>query len=147
MGTDSLRVLIVGSFDTGGQGSRIVEAFQRHAADWDVRSMVKTTSYMAYPTDLPFRRKLLDELYPKCDVMHVRNSFEEYDRLAKLYGPKPVVIHYHGSKFRGDPNRHIVQQRERGAIGIVSTLDLYLLAPDDLEWLPAPYDVEWLAAL
>jgi hypothetical protein len=142
-----VKVLLVGAFDTGGQGIRIVEAFRKHSPDWDVRSMAKTASYMNYGVDLPFRKRVLEDLYPKCDVIHVRNSFEEYDRLAKLFGPKPVVIHYHGSRFRGDPERHIAQQRERGAIGIVSTLDLYLLAPDDLEWLPAPYSVDWLASM
>ena len=143
-----LRVLLLSStFDTGGQGWRITEAFRRVAPDWIVRSMAKIATYIAYPVDLPFRRAHLDELYQQADVIHCRNDFREYDRCAEKYGPKPVLIHYHGSKFRADPNRHIAVQRAHNAIGLVSTLDLWLLAPDDLEWLPAPYHVDWLESL
>lgn len=142
-----MNVLIIAwAWDTGGQGGRIAQAFAEEQG-WNVRSMAKSNAYMAYPVDLPYRRRSLEEQYQACDVIHVRNHFGDYDRLAKLYGPKPVVIHYHGSKFRGDPNRHIVEQRKRGAIGVVSTLDLWLLAPDDLEWLPAPYNLDQLASL
>jgi hypothetical protein len=140
-------LLISNQQDTGGQGIRVVEAFRRQSPDWDVRSVAKVQTYMAYPTDLPYRRRLLDELYPQMDVIHVRNTFEDYDRLAAKFGPKPVVIHYHGTRFRGNPALYLRQQRERGAIGIVSTLDLWLIGPDELLWLPAPYSVDWLASL
>jgi hypothetical protein len=142
-----MKVLVLArTFDTGGQGWRIAEAF-RNEPDWDVRSMARVATYMAYPVDLPFRRKHLEELYQACDVIHVRNEFGLYDPLAAKYGPKPVVIHYHGTRFRSSPNEHIREQRKRGAIGIVSTLDLWLLAPDELEWLPAPYNVAELEAM
>lgn len=142
-----MNVIVVSrAFDTGGQGWRISEAFRKHAG-WVVRSMAKIPTYLAYPVDLPFRWKHLEELYQSCDVFHARNDFRIYDQLASKFGPKPVVIHYHGTSFRGDANRRIAEQRKRGAIGLVSTLDLYLLAPDDLEWMPAPYDVDWLAAM
>jgi hypothetical protein len=142
-----VNVLVISwAWDTGGQGSRIAEAFVDEP-DWNVRSMAHKDAYMHYPVDLPYRRRSLDEQYQLADVIHVRNHFGEYDRLMKAYGPKPVVIHYHGSRFRANPNRHIVEQRKRGAIGVVSTLDLFLLAPDDLQWLPAPYDVDELQRL
>lgn len=141
-----MRVLIVGDFDTGGQGIRLVEAFRRHT-DWDVRSMARTAQYMAYGTDLPYRKRVLDEMYPKCDVIHVRNHFGDYDWLAAKHGPKPVLIHYHGSRFRSDPQNHLAQQRTRNAVGVVSTLDLWLIAPDELEWLPSPFRVDDLAAM
>lgn len=146
--TDGTRrvLLLSTSFDTGGQGWRIHQAFQRHS-DWEVRSVVQSATYMAYPTDLPYRKQLVEELYQASDVIHVRNRFDTYDQLAAKFGAKPVVIHYHGSLFRGDPHRFLRQQRERNAIGIVSTLDLWLIAPDELEWLPAPYDVDWLQTL
>lgn len=134
--------MLSATFDLGGQGWRIHEAFSRLEPDWDVRSVVKDTSYLAYPTDLPFRRRELDRLYLEADVIHARNDFSLYDPLAAEHGPKPLVIHYHGTKFRSDPNYWITQQRKRGAIGLVSTLDLFLLAPEDLVWLPAPYAVD-----
>jgi hypothetical protein len=140
-------LLISRDFDIGGQGHRIVEAFRRHAPDWVVRSMVKLQTYLAYPTDLPLRRRHLEELYQQADVIHARNSFEHYDQLAAKYGPKPVVYHGHGSKLRGNPEYWIRECRKRNAIALVSTLDLYLLAPDVFEWLPAPYDIDALEAL
>ena len=135
------------NFDTGGQGSRAVEAFRKHGDGWTVRSMVKDRTYLAYPVDLPFRRNSLEEQYQACDVIHVRNKFDLYDQLAAKYGPKPVVIHFHGSTFRGNPDHYLRQMIERQALGVVSTLDLWLLAPDMLEWQPAPYDVDALASL
>lgn len=140
-----LALAVSPSYDIGGQGARLKQAFDHHGGDWGLRSMVKDHSYLAYPTDLPFRRPHLEELYQACDVFHARLDFGLYDQLAAKFGPKPVVIHHHGSKFRANPNRFIREQRQRGAIGIVSTLDLWLLAPNDLIWLPAPYDVNWLA--
>jgi hypothetical protein len=136
---------MLGDFDTGGQGIRFVEAFR--GTDVELRSMVKTTQYMAYGADLPYRKRLAEELYPDMDVIHVRNHFGLYDPLAAKFGNKPLVIHYHGSRFRGDPAGHIREQRKRKAIGLVSTLDLWLLAPDELEWLPSPFDVDALAAM
>ena len=139
-----MKVLIAaGANDTAGQGYRIKQACDR-LTDWTVRSMAKVGTYMAYPIDLPFRKASLEEQYQACDVIHVRNRFDLYDQLAAKYGPRPVVIHYHGTLFRGNPALFLAQQRARNAVGIVSTLDLWLLAPDELEWLPAPYDIDWL---
>ena len=142
-----MKILLIGDFDTGGQGVRIVEAFRKHSPDWDVRSMAKTAQYMGYPVDLPYRKRVMDELYPLCDVIHVRNHFHDYDRLAAKLGPKPVLIHYHGSRFRADPENHLVQQRARNAVGVVSTLDLWLIAPEELEWLPSPFDIDALTSM
>lgn len=133
--------------DTGGQGSRAVKAFRRYGDEWEVRSVAKLQQYMAYETDMPFRRDSLEALYQRADVIHVRNRFDEYDRLAAKFGAKPVVIHYHGSLFRADPHKFLRKQRERNALGVVSTLDLYLISPEELEWLPSPFDVDELAAI
>lgn len=140
-------VAVIPSFDIGGQGVRLKQAFERYGGEWAVRSIVKDISYRAYPTDLPLIRRGLDELYQACGVFHARLDFEEYDRLAAKYGPKPVILHHHGSRLRRDPNRFIREQRARNAIGLVSTLDLYLLGPDDFVWLPAPYDIDALMEL
>ena len=137
---------MVAPLDTGGQGIRFKEAFDRHS-DWELRSMARGREYFAYPQDLPFRWAKLEEFYQRCDVIHVRNGFEEYDRLAKDHGPKPVVLHVHGSKYRGNPDRFVREAKERNALILCSTLDLYLIAPEHSVWLPAPYDVDWLAAM
>jgi hypothetical protein len=141
-----VKVLIAaGANDTGGQGWRIVQAFRD--TGWEVRSMAKVPTYMNYPVDLPFRKRLLEELYEWCDVMHVRNRFDLYDKLASKFGRKPVVIHFHGSLLRGNPEYWVKEVQKRGATALVSTLDLWLLAPDLFTWLPAPYDVDELEEL
>lgn len=140
-----MKVLLLSpTFDIGGQGHRIKQALGRVGIE--ARSMAGP-SYHSYPQDLPLRTQPLDELYRWADVIHCRTDFRLYDPLAARHGPKPLIIHHHGTTFRRDPQRLIRQQRERNAVGIVSTLDLWLLAPDDTVWLPAPYDLDWLAAL
>lgn len=139
-------VLASSSFDIGGQGQRIAAAF-RNVAGWTVRSVSKTATYLSYPVDTPYRRKALDELYQACDVFHSRVNFKEYDRLAAKYGPKPVVLHAHGSAFRANPNQWVRMAKERNAVILCSTLDLYLLAPEVSVWLPSPYDVDALRTM
>lgn len=147
MGVAAVNVVAVSpSFDIGGQGARLKQAFDRDG-ECDFRSMVKDASFIAYPTDLPFRRKHLEELYQACDVFHARLDFGLYDELAAKYGPKPVVLHAHGTKYRADPNRFVREARARNALIVCSTLDLWLLAPDDSVWLPAVYSVDWLESL
>lgn len=140
-----MKVLNVsGGQDTGGQGYRLKKAFDAHS-DWEYRSMVATKTF--YPIDLLHKRRTYFDFYKWADVIHARNSFAVYDSAARRYGRKPVVVHYHGTAFRGDPARYIEAQLAHGAQGLVSTLDLWLLAPEHTEWLPAPYDVDWLQGL
>lgn len=121
-----------------------MRAFHRHGGDWEVRSMARQDQYMAYGADLPFRKQLAAELYQQADVIHCRLRFDLYDQLAAAYGPKSVILHQHGSLYRGNPNLFLRQARERNALIVVSTLDLWLLAPDESEWLPSPFDVDAL---
>jgi hypothetical protein len=140
-------LMVSGSFDIGGQGVRFKEAFARYGDGWSLRSVVRSQSYLAYPTDLPFRSETLEELYQACDVFHARVNFGVYDQLAAKFGPKPLVFHAHGSAYRGDPNRYVREAMARNAIILCSTLDLWLLAPEHSVWMPAPFDVEALAAM
>jgi hypothetical protein len=80
-------------------------------------------------------------------VIHARNDFRTVRMLERKQGEKPAVVHYHGTLFRTQPFTRLKEQRRRLAIGMVSTLDLWLIAPDQLEWLPSPYDLDWLASL
>ena len=146
MGTTTRVLAAIHVMDIGGQGHRIREAF-RDDPDWEWRSMVRNPAYMAYPTDLPYRKADLEAHYQACDVFHARVNFGLYDQLARKFGPKPVILHGHGSAFRADPNRYVREARARNAQIVVSTLDLWLLAPNDAIWLPAPYDVDALEAM
>jgi hypothetical protein len=60
---------------------------------------------------------------------------------------KRLVITYHGTGFREKPSHYLGQQQRWGAIGTVSTLDLWLQAPKDVTWLPANHDINALAAM
>lgn len=136
------------SFDTGGQGWRIFDAFQR-LTDWELRSMYRPNAfeYLSYPTDLEWDGVVAQRLYDAADVIHLHNGFSTAGILERNRRPKPSVVHYHGTAFRQNPTAHLNHQRKRGSVGITSTLDLWLIAPAELEWLPSPYQLEWLHAL
>lgn len=132
--------------DTGGTGWRISEAF-RDDPEWTFRSSCNSSSilpYLSYPEDVPWDWRAIQELYLSADVFHARNDWTTYERLAGQRHKKPSLIHYHGTRFRIMHKVLLRQQAER--IGLVSTLDLFLIAPDRLEWLPSPYDLEMLNA-
>ena len=132
--------------DTGGQSIRLKWAFDHCAPEWTFRSMVRPNAflYIQYPEDLTWHDARTE--WAKADVVHLHNDFRTAHTMKQRGPEKPAVVHYHGSAFRADQSP-LVEQRRRGAIGLVSTLDLYLLAPDDLEWLPSPYDIDWLQSL
>lgn len=133
--------------DTGGQGIRLKYAFDRHAPGWTYRACFdpKTFEFLGYPTDLPWSS--VKDAWEEAEVVHLRNDFRTARMLERRRGEKPSVVHYHGTLFRTDPWVRLKEQRRRRSIGLVSTLDLWLIAPDDLEWLPSPYNLEELAAL
>ena len=131
--------------DTAGQGVRMAQGFARHAPDWSYRSIARSPNYIAYPIDLPWDNRVVQQLWSDADVVHLHNNFRTAEIVEQRRGDKPAVIHHHGTMFRSNPSPLLAETRRRGARGIVSTLDLYLVAPDELEWLPAPYDIEWLA--
>jgi hypothetical protein len=144
-----MRILSVhAGMDTGGQSARMKRAFDR-LTDWQFRYATKPIgfSYISYPGDMPYRPVALRAMWPDIDVVHAHNDFRAVRMLEASFADKPTVIHYHGTAYRGDPFPRLAEQRKRGALGIVSTLDLWLIAPDDTEWLPAPYDLAWLASL
>lgn len=133
--------------DTAGQGIRMKQGFDRYAPDWSFHSAARTGTYIAYPTDVDWHPRVIAELWSQADVVHLHNNFRTAEMLERRRGDKPTIIHHHGTMFREGRTALLQETRRRGAIGIVSTLDLYLIAPDELEWLPAPYDVDWLATL
>jgi hypothetical protein len=133
--------------DTGGTGWRIANAF-RDDPDVTFRSSCNSSSvlpYLAYPEDVPWDWSQIQELYLASDVFHARNDWSTYERLAGSRHPLPRLIHYHGTRFRVLNAKLLREQGQHQ--GLVSTLDLWLIAPDRLEWLPSPYDLEALSAL
>lgn len=127
--------------DTGGTGWRIANAF-RSDSDVTFHSSCNSSSvlpYLDYPEDVPWDWQTIAELYAEADLFHARNDWTTYERLG---GRLPALIHYHGTNFRVMNAKRLREQGSR--LGLVSTLDLWLIAPDRLEWLPSPYDLEML---
>jgi hypothetical protein len=130
--------------DTGGTGWRIANAF-RNDPDVTFRSACNSSSilpYLDYPEDVPWDLQRIQELYAEADLFHARNDWSTYSRLG---GRKPAVIHYHGTNFRTLNAQRLREQKEHSAIGLVSTIDLWLIKPEMLEWLPSPFDLEMLS--
>lgn len=135
--------------DTGGQAIRMTRGFARHAPSWTFRSITRPAAfnYIAYPMDLAWRKRTVAEHWQQADVVHLHNNFNTAAMLERRLGTKPSVVHFHGTHYRADWRNLNRQQRQRRAVGLCSTLDLWLLAPDDTIWLPAPYDINWLQSL
>lgn len=121
--------------DTGGQSIRLKQAFDRHS-EIEYRSLARRGNYLEYPADV--NPAEVNRWLRWADVIHANINFRG------ITVARPLVIHYHGTPFRRNPQRCIQEQRRRRAIGTASTLDLWLLSPSHLEWLPSPYDLEWL---
>lgn len=123
-------------------------AVSQQGETWEFRSACNPTSvlpYLQYPEDVPWsEQELIQQLFAEADVFHARNDWSTFERLG---GGKSSVIHYHGTNFRTLWATRLRQQKEHAAIGLVSTLDLYLIRPQELEWLPSPYDLDWLNGL
>lgn len=123
-------------YDTGGYSIRLKQAFDNWSAH-NYRSCIgKPVSYIRYPTDAPHRdhRKLV----AWADLIHVSHQPAATD--------KPQVVQYHGTKFRNNPDKFLGLQQKVGASAVCSTLDLWLIAPDLITWLPSPYNLDWLAS-
>jgi glycosyltransferase involved in cell wall biosynthesis len=134
----------------GGVPCFIAEAF-KDETDWNVHSLVSQQNYIGYPRDLEWTRQNIAEYWAKADVVHIHHNYHAVDRLMRqrIVGGrhKPYVLEFHGSSFRDDPNRHLREFHRRGKVALVSTLDLYLLAPNVVEWLPQLQNVERLSKM
>lgn len=138
-----MRILNLGTWDSAGDGIRTKDAFDRHAPGWTYNATAQRQRVFAWPEDRPWRDA--PELALRADVLHLRNSFKAARQLGLL--GRPAVIHHHGTAFRKNQAELLDHCRRHNVIGLAATLDLWLMAPDELEWLPAPYDLDWLAAM
>lgn len=128
----SLSVLNISTrADTGGDGIRTKLAFDR-LTDWRYHATSRIQKF-GYPLDLPYDQR--GHWLVRADVIHQRQMFVT---------DRPAVIQHHGTYFRERHAALMAEQRARGHIGLAATLDLWLMYPDELEWLPAPYDLDWL---
>ena len=145
--------------DTGGQGIRIKQAFDRYNAravaaartegrspdsveQHRVRAMHTERSFMKYPRDLEWDEATAQRLFDEADVVHVQNSPELYRTLDRGRG-KPLVVHHQGTRLRSFPEDVTAESAAVGAVQIVSTVDLLADCPG-AEWLPIPHDIDWI---
>jgi hypothetical protein len=107
--------------------------------------MISASNYIGYPADLPWDIRLLQDWWVHSDVIHLSHEFYRLRKIERLRLPtRPKVIHYHGTGYRERADDLIRHQRAHRAIGLVATLDLWLLNPDETEWLPCPYRLDAL---
>ena len=136
--------------DTGGVLGGIARAF-RGVQGWNVRSFCNIDNYIGYPHDLDPTREVLLEQWEQADVVHLHHDFRSFEKAYKIarkvLPPKPFVLEYHGTGFREHSEYHLIEQRYAKALGVTSTLDLYLLSPKELEWLPPAVNVDALAEM
>lgn len=119
--------------DTAGVGIGIQRAFANHS-DWTVRQVRRKRRTYDYPYDAEWAQR--ESFLRAADVVHVMEE-------PRAIPDKPSVLHHHGTYLRKYLTATLKAQKDRGALGIVSTLDLHVLT--GMEWIPAPYDIDWLA--
>lgn len=150
--SEGLNVLVLNmGADTGGVLRSISQAF-RSQAGWSVRSMVSKINYIGYPVDVPWTIENVREAWLEAEVVHLHHDFRAAQWITGGYTgrrlpDRPYVIHHHGTGFRESPDPHLAELMGYGAVGVVATLDLWLIAPELLEWLPCPIDVDAMQAM
>lgn len=135
--------------DTGGQGYRIAQAFDRYAPGWTVWTRSGHENRLGYPQQvtIPLRERAAEVLarYREADVVHLRNNLDGWSRADRGVG-KPTLLHHHGSLFRHLHGRLAAEARRIHAVQVAATIDLTLLEPD-VAWVPSPYDVDEFARM
>ena len=139
-----MKVLVISAGqDTGGQGYRIKQAFDRFEPEVQARAMHASETYIEYPGDLKYSVSVATQLMAEAEIVHAMNTLWPVFKFPHKAG---VVIHHHGTRFRSDHAQMADEARSIGATQLVSTLDLAVLEPD-VEWVPSPYDLGALAKL
>jgi hypothetical protein len=88
---------------------------------------------------------LFEEWWPWADVVHLNSSAAYLDKYKSRVVPRPLVVQYHGTKFRRVFKPHLRTAKIWNALQIASTIDLCAVAPQLVTWAPAPYEREELA--
>lgn len=123
--------------DIGGVGFRSARALNRHQPDWQVNAYQGAPSYLQFPHHSAWHWPTIAQQWLEADVRH------SHDHRAEIVAVPANVVTFHGTGFRENP--HGLLQHAGDARVLVSTLDLWLLAPDDVEWMPQIDDLDDLA--
>ena len=123
--------------DTGGSGFRSTAALRRHFPTWYAEAWAAQPSYLQFPQHLPFDWDHIREVINSADILH------GHDHRVQVDDRQADVVTFHGTGFREDPDAHLTGIGDAKAL--VSTLDLWLQKPLDVEWMPQMDDLDWLA--
>jgi hypothetical protein len=127
--------------DTGGVSNAIGKAFE-DVPGWQFRAIISTLNYLDYPRDMAWSKDTVRHFWYWADVVHLHHTMAYLDKLQAWHlPPRPYVLQFHGTGFREDPASYLAEMRQHRAIGLVATLDLWLLA-SETEWLPCPVSIE-----
>lgn len=138
--------------DTGGVTASIARAFDTVAdPEWEFRAIISTLNFIDYQRDMAWSVENVKAMWQWADVIHLHHNTVAVERLTGGWKGfrlphRSYVVEYHGTGFREEPRQHLAQLRRHRALGIVSTLDLYLLASNEVEWIPCPVNVEVMSA-
>lgn len=128
--------------DTGAAGYRMAMAFDAHGpAGWEYRAVRGAPSYLQFPAHDAWDWPSIVSWWAEADIRHTHDHAPDVDGIRTA-----DVITFHGTGFREDPAGHVAIAEAIGARALVSTLDLWLLAPDQTTWCPQIDDLDWLAS-
>ncbi len=132
--------------DTGGQQGRLQEAWPKIHTQDEYLSVTSTKTF--YPIKHRMNmKKLVEEQWPWAEVLHLNNDLRYIERFRKLPPMRrPIVIHHHGTMFRTRPDYHLKALKQYKATAIMSTVDLWAMAPDETTWQPQSYELSELQA-
>lgn len=125
--------------DIGGVGYRTGAAFNRLRPDWQYHAYAGAPSYLQFPQHTPWSWDRILEDWATCDVAHVHDHIPDVSKRHP-----PTVVTFHGTGFRETPDEHLRLAGSAAQV-LVSTLDLWLLKPDDTQWCPQMDDLDRIA--
>lgn len=127
--------------DIGGAGYRTATAFNKLKPEWEYHSYRGAPSYLQFPEHTPWHWPSIIADWNTADVVHV------HDHLPDVSNRRPTVVTFHGTGYRENPDTLLTMAQKKKATVLVSTLDLWLLHPDDTTWMPQIDDLDHLATL
>lgn len=122
--------------DTGMLGYNLAAMWHQERPEDSYRQVCGAPSYLNFPQHDRWDWDNIVHWWNEADVVHLHDGFHAMPTRRR----SGIVVTWHGTGFREASTLLLKQQKRHRCIGTVSTLDLWLLAPDDVEWLPAPHD-------
>lgn len=116
-----MNIFSVGAWDWGGSGyflSQAVTKYTEHTS----RALRKERSKLEFPMDMTgLTKEEIRRWWNWADVIHVHDALG----IGKMkLPPKPIVVTYHGTKYRQNPERHNRKDERQNWMSTVATPDM-----------------------